>query len=295
MPSGIASAEAAPDFEATNVAPPAPPKPKPAPNPKTESNKPKTTPKPSKPKAPPPPPPPPIVVDLELVMLMDVSASVDETEFALQRLGYVNAFRDPELHTLIESRGGIAVNMIQWSGPRQQRGTGWMILRTADDCVRFAGRVAKFDRKFAQDTVMARALGSAWWSLKNNRKGRAKIEGKRLLIDVSGDGVCENQYFYATGIGGKYSDGTPMDSKYYGWRWDNVQKRLAQDNIIVNGISIGDTPGLKEWYASDVARGEFSFAMHAETFEAFNEAIKKKLLRELATPIPETEISTAYD
>ncbi|MEM1099638.1 MAG: DUF1194 domain-containing protein [Planctomycetota bacterium] len=252
-------------------------------------------PKPTTPKPPPPPPPPPLIVDLELVMLVDVSASVDETEFALQRLGYVNAFKDPELHELIESRNGIAVNMIQWSGPKQQHGTGWKILRTADDCVDFADRVAGFERKYAQDTVLARALGSAWWSLKNNRQGSSKIVGKRLLIDVSGDGVCENQYFYATGIGGKYSDGTPMDGKYYGWSWDSVQNTLARDEIIVNGISIGDSPGLADWYASDVARGEFSFAMHAETFGAFGEAIKKKLLRELATPIPTTEIGTAYD
>ena len=303
-PMGVTLAQtAAPDFEASNVAPPPPPKPKPEPEPKPEPTPTTTTtttttapapaPKPTTPAPPPPPPPAPILVDLELVMLVDVSASVDDNEFALQRLGYVNAFKDPDLHALVESRQGIAVNMIQWSGPRQQWGTGWMILYTAADSIAFADRVNSFDRKYSADTVLSAALNAAAWSIRNNKKDGAMIEGARGLIDVSGDGVCENQYFYATGIGGQYSDGSNMGSEYYGWDWNSVQKRLADWDLIVNGISIGDKPGLKEWYASDVVRGEFSFAMHAETFESFGSAIKKKLVRELATPV--TQIDTAYD
>ncbi|MEM8782549.1 MAG: DUF1194 domain-containing protein [Planctomycetota bacterium] len=282
------SEPATPDFEAVNVAPPKP-KPKSQPKPKPKA----TAAQAAKPRAPKPPPPAPIQVDLELVMLVDVSASVDEQEFALQRLGYVNAFRDPELQALIESRDGVAVNLVQWSGPRQQRGTGWMILYTAADCERFARRVTRFERRFAQDTVLAAALNTAQAIMRRNHQNGARIEGKRLIIDVSGDGVCENQYFYQTGVGGTYNDGTPMDAKYYRRSWDSVQKQLDKHDIIVNGISIGDKPGLKEWYASEVPNGEYGFSMHADTFEAFGAAIKKKLLRELA--IPTTEIDTAYD
>ncbi|MGH9910234.1 MAG: DUF1194 domain-containing protein, partial [Nitrososphaerales archaeon] len=61
-------------------------------------------------------------VDLELQLLMDVSGSVDDTEFLLQRTGYSDAFKDPETLSRILGCGDgtIAVQLIYWSGEFEQ-------------------------------------------------------------------------------------------------------------------------------------------------------------------------------
>jgi len=249
--SAPATAEPAPDAEAW----PEPKPPKPA-KPKTEPSKPK------------PAPPPMESVNIELVMLADVSSSVDDREYQLQLQGYIDAFRDPEIHALIESQDGVAVNFMQWSSTKQLWGWGWRILRTAEDCTNYANKVLeKQNRRFNHNTVMAPQLMRARWTLKNNR-----INSVRKVIDISGDGICEN--YLAT-----KSDS--FTNEYGGFDWNRTYQILADDNIVVNAISIGDTPGLAQWYANTLPRGDGSFAMHAEDFDAFGEAIKQKLLKEL--------------
>lgn len=88
-----------------------------------------------------------IPVNLELSLLVDVSGSVDGTEFALQRNGYVNAFNNPAIHALISNNlinpGGIAVNYIYWSSSNEQQLTvPWTHLQNATDAMNFATAIA---------------------------------------------------------------------------------------------------------------------------------------------------------
>lgn len=53
------------------------------------------------------------LVDLELSLLVDVSGSVDNTEFALQRDGYVNTFSNPNLFNNFISQGSIGPDCCQ--------------------------------------------------------------------------------------------------------------------------------------------------------------------------------------
>ncbi len=57
-------------------------------------------------------------VDLELVLAVDISRSMDFDEQALQRAGYVDAFRHPEVIAAIGSGmiGRIAVTYLEWAG-----------------------------------------------------------------------------------------------------------------------------------------------------------------------------------
>ena len=61
-------------------------------------------------------------VDLELVLAVDVSASMDESEQRLQRLGYVAAFRAPRVIAAIESGRykRIAVAFVEWADAGHQ-------------------------------------------------------------------------------------------------------------------------------------------------------------------------------
>ena len=224
---------------------------------------------PEDPKTEPKPVVPDPVVSVELAMLVDASDSVDDHEYRLQKMGYVNAFRDPDLHSVITGQDGVAVSFIEWSSTKQQHRSNWRILRTAQDCIDFAASVESSSRRFRHNTIMATALGRAAWELNKN-----KIEGGRRVIDVSGDGMCENYHYYL--------DAKPVDDRY-GHRWQDIRNWIA-DDITINAISIGNTPGLQGWYANQVPMGPDHFAMHADTFEAFNEAIKRKLIRELTDP-----------
>ncbi|MDA0991628.1 MAG: DUF1194 domain-containing protein, partial [Verrucomicrobia bacterium] len=58
----------------------------------------------------------PVAVDLELVLAVDVSRSVDTEEAALQRTGYVSAFRHPSVIDAIKHGplGRIAVVYFEW-------------------------------------------------------------------------------------------------------------------------------------------------------------------------------------
>ena len=62
-----------------------------------------------------------VPVAVELALLVDVSGSVDNSEYNLQKTGYVNAFKDAIIQSNIASlTGGIAVTYIEWSGANQQ-------------------------------------------------------------------------------------------------------------------------------------------------------------------------------
>jgi hypothetical protein len=56
--------------------------------------------------------------DLLLVLAADVSRSIDESEFALQRKGYSSAVTDPRVLAAIRggTTGTIAICFVEWSG-----------------------------------------------------------------------------------------------------------------------------------------------------------------------------------
>ena len=65
-------------------------------------------------------------VDVELVLSVDVSGSISSREFNLQRDGYANAFRDPEVIAAIKSLDhGLAVTLQYWSNSPPSR--HWLV------------------------------------------------------------------------------------------------------------------------------------------------------------------------
>ncbi len=60
--------------------------------------------------------------DLLLVLAADVSRSIDEGEFELQRKGYAAALSDPRVLAAIRggTNGTIAVCFVEWSGAGEQ-------------------------------------------------------------------------------------------------------------------------------------------------------------------------------
>jgi Protein of unknown function (DUF1194) len=202
------------------------------------------------------------VVDLALVLAVDCSGSVDRKEFNLQLSGIAQAFRDPEVIAAIKAgpRGKIAVNMMLWADPDEQKfTTGWFIIGSASESQTFANTAGSFDTLIGGGTGLGVAIGYGVALLNNT-----KFHATRQTIDVSGDGK------------------ESWELREPRFRLANAKAMLAETNITVNGLAISnDYPGLKQYYRDMVIGGSGSFVIEVKSYEDFAEAMHIKLLREI--------------
>jgi len=195
---------------------------------------------------------------LELVLAMDVSRSVIEAEFELQMGGLALAFRDPEIAEAITwMPGGVMATVTQWSGPEaQSQPVPWTYLTDRPSVAAFAAAIERQDRAFfASYTAVGDALFHADGLSASNPRRCA-----RRVIDISGDGVSNR--------------GRPALP---------IAEALAASGVTVNGLVImGAWPDPVEYYLGNVVRGEGAFLETTENFADYADAIRRKLLRELA-------------
>lgn len=200
------------------------------------------------------------VCGVELVLAMDVSRSISAEEYRLQMDGLASAFRDAEVKTAVRTvRGGVIAAVMIWGDARQQRQTTpWSMLAGDEDMELFADSIAGTERSFGFTLT---GLGAAM--IYAEALGRSNpTPCRRRVIDISGDGV--------------WNDGPrPRD----------VWRTLPPD-LTINGLVIrGATPDPLEFYRSEVIGGPNAFVEVARDFESYAEAIRLKLLRELAPAI----------
>lgn len=200
-----------------------------------------------------------IKVDLELILMADGSGSVDDEEFALQRSGYARALRDPRIIDAIQSgpRGGIALAYVEWSGPALQVPViDWTHLRTKSEILAFAKELEDHPRElYGGGTAVGSAIEWAAESLSSN-----KFDGRRRVIDVSGDGP--DRHGLPAGIG---------------------RDRAVAKGITVNGLPILEGFfGLQRWFQENVIGGPGAFSIPARSFTDVGTAIRLKLIREIA-------------
>jgi hypothetical protein len=195
-----------------------------------------------------------VPVDLELSLLVDVSGSVSSSEFNLQKQGYVDAFRDPNIISAIQGGtiGSIACNLIYWSSSNQQQeAVGWTQISDATSGNAFATAIENTIRPYNGVTSISGGIDFAVPLFNNS------FEGTREVMDISGDG--------------SNNDGRPVAD--------------ARDDALmvidaINGLVIGSTSVLAH-YQSNVIGGPDSFAVLVADFPDFGDAIKDKLEREI--------------
>lgn len=205
-----------------------------------------------------------VPVGLELSLLVDVSASVSDTEYNLQRTGYVQAFQSAAVqNAILASAGGsIAVNFIQWSGSSQQvQSVGWTLINSVTSANAFAAVLNGVSRAFAGSTATGSALNFAVPLFNNNG-----FEGARNVIDVSGDG--------------EENDGANTLAAR--------NAALAAGITTINGIVIGGDSSVATFYQNNIIGGAGGFLELASSFNDFGDAIQRKLVREI-TPVPVPE------
>lgn len=206
-------------------------------------------------------------VDLELILAVDVSRSMNSWRLAMQREGYVAAFRDPEVLRAIQSgpQGRIAVTYVEWSGKRMQNVLiPWRTIATRQDAMAFA------DQLVDQATTRSRRTSISAMLLKAAEMfERSGVRGLRKVIDVSGDG--------------------PNNS---GPSLVAARNALLQRGIVINGLPIlaepADLPGYLElenldlYYRDCVIGGPGSFLIPVSSMQNFAKAVRKKLILEIA-------------
>jgi hypothetical protein len=218
-------------------------------------------------------------VDVELILAVDVSRSVDPEEQELQFTGYENAFRDPKLIEGIMGGpvGSIACTMFTWSDWHIQNVVvPWTKLdgpRTANG---FADAIAAAPRRTWLYTSISGAMDFA---AKQFGQG---FEGTRRVVDISGDGVNNS--------------GRPVA--------EAREDALAQ-GIVLNGLAVLDRqptpfaqtsglPPLDEYYRDEVIGGPGAFLVVAEGFAAFEAAVRRKIIREIALAPPAPRVDRVF-
>jgi hypothetical protein len=210
-------------------------------------------------------------VDVELVIAVDISYSMDSDEQALQRDGYVAALTS---RTFLEAvrkgpTGRIAVTYVEWAGENDQRViVPWQLIDGPEAADAFVNELNRTPPRRASRTSISGAL-----KFSATLFGQGKFKGLRRVVDVSGDGT-NNQGTIVT----------------------TARDEATAKGITINGLPIMlkesnsgflDIPNLDEYYEDCVIGGPGAFAVPARGKEQFAEAIRKKLLLEVAGKMPE--------
>jgi hypothetical protein len=201
----------------------------------------------------------PPTTDLLLVLAVDASGSVNQSRFELQRRGYADAFRDPQVLNAIRggSTGTIAVTMVQWTGPAMQvLAVPWTLIKDKASAYAFADAIEKAPRElFGGGTSISGAIDHAMLLLPT-----APFRGLKRVIDISGDG----------------SNNRGRDVR-------EARDEAVRQGVVINGLPIVSLePNLDTYFFNNVIGGPGSFIVPADSYETFSRAIVRKLILEIA-------------
>jgi Ca-activated chloride channel homolog len=192
-----------------------------------------------------------------LVLAIDVSASVDEAEYRLQVDGLADALLDPEVtESLI--RGQSALLTFQWSGAGEQAPIGGWERMTDLAAIRaYAAQVRAAPRAFVQSvTAPGDALQFALAQF------AAVPDCVHPVVDVSGDGVANS--------------GSDLRL---------ARAAAEQQGVMVNGLAIELMGIAMTIYFERSLITTDGFVMTARGHRDYPEAIRLKLIRELAQAV----------
>jgi hypothetical protein len=210
-------------------------------------------------------------VDVELVLAVDVSYSMDMDELAIQREGYAQAITSKEFLQALKSgpNGKVAVTYFEWAASTDQKLIiPWRLIDGPESADAVAAEILKTPIRRASRTSISGAINFAMPLFDDNN-----YRGLRRVIDISGDGPNNN--------------GSPVTI---------ARDAALEKGIIINGLPIMvkepsystmDIDNLDYYYEDCVIGGPGSFVVTIKDRDKFKEAIRTKLLLEIAGRQPE--------
>ena len=211
-----------------------------------------------------------VPVDVELVLAVDTSSSMRAEELGLQRAGYAAAFRSREVLEAIRNglHGRIAVTYVEWGAAHSRRIlVPWTVVSGPEDAETVATLLDTAKIKNLFQTSISGAIRYGVRAISDNGYRSA-----RRVIDISGDGP-NNQGGLVT---------------------------IARDDAVSTGITVNGLPLLMNrtgagtgeaipldlYYAACVIGGPGSFSRPVNSWEQFPDAVRRKLVQELAWTSP---------
>ncbi len=212
-----------------------------------------------------------VPVDVELILAVDISYSMDFDELALQRDGYVIGITSPQFIDALSKgpHGRIAVTYVEWAGASEQRVViPWQLIDGKAAAENFAQQLKDAPLRRAYRTSISGAIKFSVPLFGTNFKGI------RRVIDISGDGT-NNQ----------------------GDLLEPTRDEAVKKGITINGLpillktpvaSMIDIPELDVYYEDCVIGGPGAFIVPVRERPQFADAIRNKLVLEIAglTPRP---------
>ena len=213
-------------------------------------------------------------VDLELIIAVDVSYSMDLDELAVQREGYAQAIVSKEFLQALKNgpNSKIAVTYFEWSASSDQRIIiPWRVIDGPESADAVADEIMKTPVRRGSRTSISGAIQFAMPLYDEN-----PYRGLRRVIDISGDGPNNN--------------GVPVTG---------ARDAALEKGITINGLPIMvkelsyatmDIDDLDIYYEDCVIGGPGSFVVSIKDRDKFKEAIRTKLILEVAGRTPEHHI-----
>ncbi|WP_370638443.1 DUF1194 domain-containing protein [Aurantimonas sp. VKM B-3413] len=205
-------------------------------------------------------------MDVELVLAVDVSWSMDLSEQEIQREGYAAAFRSREVQEAILEGvyGRVAVAYVEWAGTHSQSVVvPFTLIDSKEAAEAFAYRLATELPDRERRTSIASAIDVVAPMFDGNG-----FDGLRRVIDISGDGP-NNQ-------------GRPVTE---------ARDAAIARGVIINGLPLMTSGGYGSWgsiahldryYSDCVIGGPGAFMIPVNDWSQFPEAVRRKLIMELA-------------
>ena len=221
-------------------------------------------------------------VDLTLVLVSDVSRSIDDSEFKLEKDGYAAAFTSKPVIDAIQggSVGAIAVAYVEFASSFEVKTVlDWDVIHDQASAQAFADKLDAAPRSYWGRTAISSGVDRAVQLL-----AESGYDAPRRVIDVCGDGT--------NNAGRDVSDS----------RDDAVKA-----GITINGLAIiNDHPvswtyahvqppgGLPKYYRDNVTGGPGSFVLEVHDFHTFGEAMTRKLVTEIAAAAVARDLAAAH-
>jgi Protein of unknown function (DUF1194) len=222
---------------------------------------------------------PATAVDVELILAVDVSYSMDMDELAIQREGYAQAIVSKEFLQALKTgpTGKVSVTYFEWAASGDQKIIiPWRLIDGPETADAVANEIMKTPIRRASRTSISGAIYFAMPLFDQD-----PYHGLRRVIDISGDGPN--------------NDGSPVTG---------ARDEALSKGIVINGLPIMvkepsystmDIDNLDWYYEDCVIGGPGSFVVPIKDRERFKEAIRTKLLQEVADRVPARPVVPAAE
>src|ERR1700759_3286435 len=213
-------------------------------------------------------------VDVQLILAVDVSYSMDMDELAIQREGYAQAIVSKDFLQALKTgpHGKVAVTYFEWAASSDQKIIiPWRVIDGPESADAVSAEILKTPIRRASRTSISGAIYFAMPLF-----DESPYKGLRRVIDISGDGPNNN--------------GAPVTP---------ARDEALSKGIVINGLPIMvkepsystmDIDNLDFYYEDCVIGGPGSFVVVIKYRDKFKEAIRSKLLLEVAGRMPERRI-----